>query len=575
MRNLRIVVVLAALLACLFAGLCPAVAQQNDTPLLRVAAICKPYVTALPAKEIKASWGKPRPWLKARSAAGMKRAVAAVNALGVDAVVVLGDLTWTGSDADFQEIDRYLEQVKAPVYVTPGGRDLSGGAEGFAKHFERHHGNVRYSVDLHGVHLQFATFLAAARDEKAKVELADWMAKDLAAAESPKAVLVFGGVPEVRPGESASSRRYWDLLAKHNVAVQVQPGHSHDLSYAEIAPTYVLDSAGWSNTWAATLIAVYPKRVELSLILAPDQPRQTLTVPNPVGGRRLAPAAEDPHRCPSYTRDLAAKPKLTFIQFADSQFDDKTTPQSRARFQYDKAMNGVAVAEANRFRPPLAFMTGDLINKGTKAEWDTFHEVYDGLKVPLYCLPGNHDVNGTGTQWAAEAAQEFGGPLSVYQHCTRRYASEGKRRFTIEKGGCTFICLDTADANIDAEQLAWLKKELERTRQAKHVFVLGHHPAYEPWGGTIRKGREELLKLMKEYKVAAYLCGHRHRYRYRLHEGTAHVLCDCLCWGSRRSYVIYHVFDDRIVACWKPVAPAEGTKQLYERVVFPEPRFAK
>ena len=68
---------------------------------------------------------------------------------------------------------------------------------------------------------------------------------------------------------------------------------------------------------------------------------------------------------------------------------------------------------------------------------------------------------------------------------------------------------------------------------------------------------------------------HRHRYAYRLHEGTAHVLCDCLCWNTRRSYMIYHVFEDRIVACWKPVAPAEGAKQLYERVVFPEPRFTK
>ena len=51
------------------------------------------------------------------------------------------------------------------------------------------------------------------------------------------------------------------------------------------------------------------------------------------------------------------------------------------------------------------------------------------------------------------------------------------------------------------------------------------------------------------------------------------MLCDCLCWGEYRSFQIYHVYPDRVVACWKPIFRADGNRPLYERVVFPEPRF--
>ena len=207
------------------------------------------------------------------------------------------------------------------------------------------------------------------------------------------------------------------------------------------------------------------------------------------------------------------------------------------------------------------------VNRNTEAEWNTFNEIYGKFGAPLYCLPGNHDLD--------RVSNESGQRLATYKRRTASFPSKGQTYYTVEKGSCAFICLDTSTTKIGSDQLAWLKKELERTREAKHVFILGHHPAYGPWGGTITDGREELLKLMKRYKVAGYLCGHRHRYRYRVKDGSAHVLCDCLSWGTRLSYMVYHVFPDRIVACWKPVGLKPGMYPLYERVVFPEPRAKK
>ena len=96
------------------------------------------------------------------------------------------------------------------------------------------------------------------------------------------------------------------------------------------------------------------------------------------------------------------------------------------------------------------------------------------------------------------------------------------------------------------------------------------------FGGNVRNSESRIiLGLLKKYKVAAYLSGHRHRYNYRMHEGVMHILCDCLCWGEYLSYQVYHVHDDRIIACWKPIFRADGNRPLYERVEFPEPRFGK
>jgi hypothetical protein len=79
------------------------------------------------------------------------------------------------------------------------------------------------------------------------------------------------------------------------------------------------------------------------------------------------------------------------------------------------------------------------------------------------------------------------------------------------------------------------------------------------------KGGDAVLAMLKEFKVAAFIFGHRHRPGFQMHEGTAHVLCD-----NMQSSVLVHVFDDRIVIGRKtPSSP------LYEKVVVPEPRFVK
>lgn len=531
---------------------------DDERPMCTIAAVSNPYITTLSPEEL----GE-RSWLASSGPTGLRNAIAAVAKLKPDAFVVLGSLTWTGSEADLKRLRSYFSGVDVPLYLVPGAKDLAGdGRTRFRAQFA-HWNAEQTSVRIRGVHLQFASPVVPDTPQARQKRL-DWMEQDLEHAVDPRGVLLFGGLgypapkPDQQPG--LLQQRYWKLVHRAHVAAWMIGSHSHSVAYQDSLPIWRVPSSGWSpRKWTVALIRVYSTRIELSLVRESGQPPQTLVVPNPTSTSRMRTAAADPFGLPTYSEDLARQPELTFVQLSDSQFDDKTAPRYRDRFRHDEQMNTLAVQQVNRLNPALVLMTGDLTNKNTLAEWKTFESIYSKLKPPLYTLPGNHDMFGP----------ENPDRIALYRRFTRREAY-----YTVEKNGCVFICLNTGVASVDREQMRWFRGELERTRDARHVFVLGHYPVLKSFGNNVQ-GPEaaEILTLLRQYKVVAYLSGHRHRYDYRVHEGVAHVLCDCLCWGEYRSYQIYHVFPDRIVACWKPIFRADGNRPLYERVVFPEPRY--
>ncbi len=567
-------------------GAATAETPRDAKPLCVIAAISNPYITTSTAEEL----GK-RSFLEKTTPIGLRRALAAAEALSPDALVILGSLTWSGSDADFERFESFVADVKVPLYLTPGPQDLSnGGWERFARRFPKR-GMARKSLRLNGVHVQFAT--RNGTDAAADKELVDWMAEDMQKTRDARGVLVFEGLDYRAPADGAADNsplsRYWRSLKQGKVAVRMPASHSHSVSYLEQAPIWSIPSSGWtaSPAWDIALISVYPQTVTLQLFRE-GKPPQTLEVPNPVAAEPLPKADDDPYGVPTYSEDLAKKPRFSFVQLSDSQFDDGSIP-GYERYAYDEQMNAVAVKQVNRLKPALVFMTGDLTNKSTAAEWNTFHRFYSQLKPPFYALPGNHDLLTDRSKVSREAlgksyetslanwklADKVSKAPTTDRMALYRHFVRPKPYFRVEHRDCVFLCLNTWVAEVDREQVQWLAKELENTKSAKHVFVLGHYPLLKEFGGNIAEpAASEILELLRRHQVVAYLSGHRHRYNYLMRDGTAHVLCDCLCWGEYCSYQIYHVFDDRIVACWKPIFRADGNRPLYERVVLPEPRYA-
>jgi len=575
----------------LFSFFLISVSAFAEQPLCRVAVVCNLYLTEEPPEKLAAN----RRWITGIAPAGIQNAVDTVNRLQPDALLVMGSLTWTGSEADFKKAHAALSRVKIPWHVMPGTRDLvPGGKARYEKIFGQRDVTGK-GMNIRGLHLQCSEPTLERTGESERRMMAA-ITKGLEKSGDAKAVLLIGG-PDVRgiadaKSATAMQKDYWAAIHTHKVAAKLLAGHSHYVTYEDSLPAWSVPSSGWSYSpkFHVALITVYKKTIELALVREAGQPRQVLTIPNPVAATRMPKAARDPFGVPTYSEDLARRPKLTFAQLSDSQFDDGTVPRYKARYAYDEVMNTLAVKQVNRLKPAMVFMTGDLTNKNTEAEWKTFGRIYGALKPPLHAMPGNHDtlydrgkldrqtlgdLLESGQQnW--RLADQLAGKKSADRTTLFTHFTGKKPYYTVEKNGCVFLCLNTGVASVDPEQLKWLRTELERTKNAKHVFVLGHYPVLTAFGGNVRNSESRIiLGLLKKYKVAAYLSGHRHNYDYRMHEGVMHILCDCLCWGEYCAYQIYHVFDDRIIACWKPIFRADGNRPLYERVEFPEPRFGK
>jgi len=578
---------LALLAATWYAASCDAGQGGSQDPLCRIAVMSNAYVTALPADEIREpsanGQGKSRSWLKSRSAAMQTAVAAAIRQLKPDAFVLLGSVTWTGSDADCTEAERFLKELNLPVYVTPGTRDVSAGQDNFQQRFSEYGGKPRYSVNLRGVHLQMAASPGTSSGDKADGELVAWMTEDLMHNRGARAVILFGGPRTIgqRPADSdgEAARRFWKLVDEHRAAIQILPGHDHLLS-GDLLPRWTAPSMAWQEQWTLGLIEAYTERLEVHLIASLDQPRQTLTIPNPIVAPRLASADQDPHGNPLYTKDLSEGPLFSFVHATDPQIDDATVAAAAARYPHDEEMSKSAVAEINRLKPDFVAITGDLVNKNTPLEWETFNTIYSRLDAPLYLTPGNHDAineeHDPRTLAPPRATEATGheGPLALYRKFTQNYASGGRRFYSFRRNGCAFLGIDTHTQAIDPEQLEWINEELARNQGATHVFVMGHHPLPGTFGDEVAReqGGDELLALFKRHRVSAYLVGHRHRAsRYLVVDGTAHVHCEDLAWGERGAYHVYHVFPDRIVCCWKPVY-LKQEERLYERIEFPSPR---
>ncbi|MBI5625061.1 MAG: metallophosphoesterase [Elusimicrobia bacterium] len=151
----------------------------------------------------------------------------------------------------------------------------------------------------------------------------------------------------------------------------------------------------------------------------------------------------------------------------------------------------------------------------------------EGLKV--YPGLGNHEVWGRGGPEAFRQAfpdlpgngPEAGAGLT----------------YSFDKGGVHFVMLDTTGSGEGGRSgagglpLAWLRADLAAARASgvRHIFVFGHDPAFpvspghikdslprvgkRRWKGSDRadlKARDAFWDLLREFEVAAYVCGHEH-----------------------------------------------------------------
>ena len=193
---------------------------------------------------------------------------------------------------------------------------------------------------------------------------------------------------------------------------------------------------------------------------------------------------------------------LQFVQISDSHigFAKAANPDVTATLR-------AAIAKINDASEPPAFLlhTGDLTHLSKPAEFDTLQQVLTEVKVPVFYVPGEHDVlEDDGKSYL----ERFG------------KNTEGAGWHSFDHSGVHFIGLVNVVnlkagglGSLGAEQLAWLERDVKRLKSSTPIVVFAHIPLwsiYPEWGwGT--DDSAQALSYLKRFGSVSVLNGHIHQ----------------------------------------------------------------
>jgi 3',5'-cyclic-AMP phosphodiesterase len=193
---------------------------------------------------------------------------------------------------------------------------------------------------------------------------------------------------------------------------------------------------------------------------------------------------------------------LRFVQISDSHigFDKAANTDVAATLR-------AAIAKIKSEPEPPAFVlhTGDLTHLSRAAEFDTLQQIVSELSVPVFYVPGEHDV-------LEDDGKSY---LERFGKGTR-----GAGWHSFDQGGVHFIGLVNV-VNLKAgglgtlggEQLEWLEKDVKHLASSTPIVVFAHIPlwsVYPEWGwGT--DDSERALSYLKRFGSVSVLNGHIHQ----------------------------------------------------------------
>ncbi len=226
-------------------------------------------------------------------------------------------------------------------------------------------------------------------------------------------------------------------------------------------------------------------------------------------------------------KTAVSKDKFTFICLADS----------RSEKEDDIGVNipvlSKIAAHCAKIAPAFAIYPGDMVYGANdferfKKQMANFVEVIKPLSIvcKIYYTLGNHELR------SFDHLGHVIKLLDIPKMEAGRYS--GQVYYFTHMNSC-FIAVATSfydgeDNLISDEQLAWIKTVLEKHKNYEHIFVYGHAPAF-PYGPHMMdsldaypENRNKFWRLLREYDVDAYFCGHEHLYQTRLINGVYQIM---------------------------------------------------
>ena len=192
------------------------------------------------------------------------------------------------------------------------------------------------------------------------------------------------------------------------------------------------------------------------------------------------------------------------------------------------AMLRAAVADVTAMtpRPDVVLATGDLVNDGRPAQYEHLGEILADLTMPVYPIPGNHDVR--------DGIRKLF-PDVVPPVMPADSASDWVD-YVVDEHPIRLVGLDTTipgepGGRLEPEQLVWLDEQLAREPD-RPTLIFQHHPPFATgidWMDRVglENGRQEADVVARHPQVELLTCGHVHRAVHTRFGGTT-----ASCWPS-------------------------------------------
>lgn len=213
-----------------------------------------------------------------------------------------------------------------------------------------------------------------------------------------------------------------------------------------------------------------------------------------------------------FAQQVTSHPKpFFFFQMADTQFGMFTDNNG---FEKETRNFEKAIAAANRLHPAFVIVCGDLVNytgdSDQMAEYKRIAATLDP-SIPLYNVPGNHDVSNKPTAASlASYRKNFGRDYYSFQY---------RNLYGIVLNSQLFFDPSLVPKEA-AKQDAWLRSELKKAKKLKYsnIVIFQHIPWFihqpdekDQYFNIPLKRRKEYLDLFHQYDVKYIFAGHLHK----------------------------------------------------------------
>lgn len=203
---------------------------------------------------------------------------------------------------------------------------------------------------------------------------------------------------------------------------------------------------------------------------------------------------------------------FSFVQLCDTQL-------GFGGYRHDSLSFHQAVRMINQLHPDFVVICGDLVNDRNAKSFTDFLAIAEGFEMPYYPAPGNHDVGN----------EPNDSTLAVYRRTI------GPDFYHQDHKGCRVIVTNSQlwkspVAGASEKHHEWFKAALAGHFEDGPLFVVGHYPLFlespeeeEAYFNLPKPIRGELIGLLEQYEVSAYLAGHTHRRVINRHNGVNYV----------------------------------------------------